>query len=283
MEQLSNQDKKELFMKIREIYDNILRENQGNSWAQAIALSKQEEVAREKDGDWKICNNNGPLGITYSGKDEKGNNIVTLFGGKSKYNEYGYITGGISDEITQSFSEEELEEFLNLFFDMSNMEILSHFSQSNSFPSFEESSEISKSNLLYLNALDYLRQNGQKLRSTSCWVAYIGEDNIPLTNANTCEFEVADVVIDSDGNHNYTAISRFPAINDIAELVSTSIQSFPEIWESVRNGTYLTKQTPLQQRESELSALEAEERTISEAEALIDIQTAKEGQDIGEE
>lgn len=39
--------------------------------------------------------------------------------------------------------------------------------------------------------------------------------------------------------------------------------------------------TPLQQKEEELSALEKEEKTISEAEALIDQQ--KEGQDIGEE
>ena len=35
-------------------------------------------------------------------------------------------------------------------------------------------------------------------------------------------------------------------------------------------------------REEELSALEAEAKTISEAEALIDKQTEKEGQDIGE-
>lgn len=43
------------------------------------------------------------------------------------------------------------------------------------------------------------------------------------------------------------------------------------------------KQTALQRRESELSALEAEEKTISEAEALIDKQTGKDGQNIGEE
>ena len=42
------------------------------------------------------------------------------------------------------------------------------------------------------------------------------------------------------------------------------------------------KNTVLQQREEELSALEAEEKMISEAEALIDKQTEKEGQDIGE-
>ena len=40
--------------------------------------------------------------------------------------------------------------------------------------------------------------------------------------------------------------------------------------------------SPLQQREQELSSLETEEKTIAEAEALIDKQTAKEGQNIGE-
>lgn len=41
--------------------------------------------------------------------------------------------------------------------------------------------------------------------------------------------------------------------------------------------------TPLEQREAELSSLEAEEKTISEAEALLNKQHGKEGQDIGEE
>ena len=45
------------------------------------------------------------------------------------------------------------------------------------------------------------------------------------------------------------------------------------------NGRDVTK---LSSKESELSSLEAEEKTISEAEALIDKQTEKEGQDIGE-
>ena len=43
-----------------------------------------------------------------------------------------------------------------------------------------------------------------------------------------------------------------------------------------------TEKSPLQQRESKLASLEAEEKTISEAEALIDKQTEKKGQNIGE-
>ncbi len=43
------------------------------------------------------------------------------------------------------------------------------------------------------------------------------------------------------------------------------------------------KKGVLQEKETQLSSLEAEEQTISEAEALIGKQTEKEGQDIGEE
>lgn len=43
------------------------------------------------------------------------------------------------------------------------------------------------------------------------------------------------------------------------------------------------EQSPLQRKESKLSSLEEEERTIAETEALIDKQTEKDGQDIGEE
>ena len=42
------------------------------------------------------------------------------------------------------------------------------------------------------------------------------------------------------------------------------------------------EKSPLQQKEQELSTLEAEEKTIFETEALIEKQTGKEGQDIGE-
>ena len=45
----------------------------------------------------------------------------------------------------------------------------------------------------------------------------------------------------------------------------------------------LPKMTRLQQKEAELSSLEAEAKTIDEAEALIDKQTGKAGQDMGEE
>lgn len=51
----------------------------------------------------------------------------------------------------------------------------------------------------------------------------------------------------------------------------------PELEEWLNGGM-----SPLKKREEELSSLEAEEKTISEAEALVDKQTAKEGKNKGE-
>ena len=53
----------------------------------------------------------------------------------------------------------------------------------------------------------------------------------------------------------------------------------PKVFEALK--LKKIEKTPLQQKEEELFSLEAEAKTISEAEALIDQQ--KEGQDIGEE
>lgn len=69
-------------------------------------------------------------------------------------------------------------------------------------------------------------------------------------------------------------------INEFGEIIrpQKSIEQDEELiaW---LNGS---KMSPLKTREEQLSKLEKEAKTISEAEALIDIQTEKEGQDIGE-
>ena len=71
--------------------------------------------------------------------------------------------------------------------------------------------------------------------------------------------------------------------NKIVEICQKAIADFPQVYQAIRNGTYTkNNRSILQQREEELSTLEAEAKTIAEAEALIDKQTEKEGQDIGE-
>lgn len=83
------------------------------------------------------------------------------------------------------------------------------------------------------------------------------------------------------------------SIDEYAETMGVTINEFGEI---IREGKQETKtaipselekwlnggSSPLKKREEELSKLEKEEKTISEAEALIDKQNAKKGQSIGE-
>lgn len=69
-------------------------------------------------------------------------------------------------------------------------------------------------------------------------------------------------------------------INEFGEIIrpQKSIEQNDELVAWLKGG----KTSPLKTREEKLSKLEKEAKTISEAEALIDKQTEKEGQDIGE-
>ncbi len=69
-------------------------------------------------------------------------------------------------------------------------------------------------------------------------------------------------------------------INEFGEIIrpQKSIEQNEELVAWLKGG----KTSPLKTREEKLSKLEKEAKTISEAEALIDKQTEKEGQDIGE-
>lgn len=78
---------------------------------------------------------------------------------------------------------------------------------------------------------------------------------------------------------------------EFLEAMGVSINEFGEIIRPARNieqdnvvmdWLNSRKSSPLKNREEQLSKLEKEALTISEAEALIDKQTEKEGQDIGE-
>lgn len=94
---------------------------------------------------------------------------------------------------------------------------------------------------------------------------------------------------------NYELRNNFrPGIDDKIQEESVFVQESPEeIRRQIELLTHikdvaLSKEkaiqsvSPLQQREDELSSLEEEEKAITETEALIEKQTSKEGQDIGE-
>lgn len=72
-------------------------------------------------------------------------------------------------------------------------------------------------------------------------------------------------------------------INEFGEIVRPSEQESAKIDSNPELLAWLNgESTPLQKREEQLATLEAEAKTISEAEALIDKQNAKKGQSIGE-
>ena len=81
------------------------------------------------------------------------------------------------------------------------------------------------------------------------------------------------------------------SMEEYSEAMDVHIDEFEEIirpQKSIEQDEELmawlngSKMSPLKTREEQLSKLEKEAKTISEAEALIDKQTEKEGQDIGE-
>ena len=85
-----------------------------------------------------------------------------------------------------------------------------------------------------------------------------------------------DVVLYYGGIDDKIAYS----LNDDGELELSEIGNLRRITDDMSELGKDNEQSPLQQREAELESLEAEERTITEAEALIGQQ--KEGQDLGE-
>lgn len=77
--------------------------------------------------------------------------------------------------------------------------------------------------------------------------------------------------------------SEIPDFDKLVEICQTAISNFPQVYQELRKGTYdKEKHSPakllLQQKDAELCSLEAEEKTISEAEALRDKQNQKQGE-----
>lgn len=83
----------------------------------------------------------------------------------------------------------------------------------------------------------------------------------------------ADIEIQKDPDIQAVVLTKY----DPEQTLQYIKKNIAEIEEQAQR-----KKTPLQQRDAELSSLEAEEKTIAETKVLIEKQTAKEGQDIGE-
>ncbi len=309
MEKISNKDKKQLFLKLIEECDkgNTQRFNKdGNVF---------HDAGYYDYGDgWKI-KNNGILGLWYAGLDEEGKHKVQLIvGGSLEERDSAILDKDEKNEFVKSFTEDELNEFLDKFFNMNNMEALNEFSGIGYFKENENYQTpypvITQNSLEYLNIIDYINElsEGIDLQSGDVTEFKMGDgflsDYIKVAkdydgfyiDGSTTENGTAYITFkQNEENLQYELVEQEGEIREtesILAIVKKAMRDVPEIYQNLRAGTYkkeqfvpkkddLQKQTTLQEREEELSTLEAEEKTISEAEALIDQQ--KEGQDVGEE
>jgi len=290
MEQLSSQEKKELFMSMVEKAKN------GTLHTMRMTETKEyDETYR------KLRNNNGPFGLVVGGITKDGKVSVYLSEQLSK--QLPSNLGSMYSSL--EFEESDLGDFLDRFYDMNNMEILNEFFKNK--PDYEKSSNLQEykdeehstfyDNLVMLNALDYFNKPGNFHVKTI------------TRNYYECEAGLRVMLFEKDGNYCIvfgqgkdvvTYVVRTgeikekdfgnPQIEKYLNILLQSVEDLPRIYEAITKGTYRRedfipaietqrKQTPLQQRETELSALEAE--AIRDTAELKEFE-AKEGKNIGE-
>lgn len=305
---ISNEEKKQLFLKLIEECDK------GNTQKFNKEGNVFHDAGYYEHGDgWKI-KNNGILGLWYAGLDEEGKHKIELIvGGSLEERDYGILDKSEKGSLVRSFSDSELNEFLDKFFDMNNMQALNEFGNTGYFKENEKYETpyaiVTKNSLEYLNIMDYINAMSER---------------IDIQNEGVTGFELGDrflgnyieiaktgdgfrIQCQKDGDDSReTAYIKFQQndeslkyelvekdgddkeVESILAVINKAISDVPSIYQHLRNGTYQMEEfvpgkdtkTPLQQKEEVLSSLEKEEKIISEAEALIE--QHKEGQNIGE-
>ncbi len=291
MEQLSNKDKKELFMS--------MVEKAKNGTLESMRMTNSKEYDRVYS---QLRNNIGPFGLVVSGITKDGKISVYLSDQMTKQ----IPTNLLSQSADLKLEEAQLSELLDNFYDMNNMQILNEFFKVE--PDYLKTISLQEyrddeyndffDKLVMLNALDYLSQQPISIDGRD---NYSNEDGLRLSLLDKKEktyiaLQMGDEIsiYDTEDIRKGTMTTNETSTPQFKEYISTFLQSvedLPKVYEAITSGTYKRedfistlnsqeKQTALQQKESELSTLEAEAKTISEAEALIDRQN--EGQNIGE-
>lgn len=291
MEQLSNKDKKELLMS--------MVEKAKNGTLETMRMTNSKEYDRVYS---QLRNNNGPFGLVVSGITKDGKISVYLSDQMTKQ----IPTNLLSQSADLKFEDAQLSELLDDFYDMNNMQILNEFFKVE--PDYLKTISLQEyrddeyndffDKLVMLNALDYLSQQPISIDGRD---NYSNEDGLRLSLLDKKEktyiaLQMGDEIsiYDTEDIRKGTMTTNETSTPQFKEYISTFLQSvedLPKVYEAITSGTYKRedfistlnsqeKQTALQQKESELSTLEAEAKTISEAEALIDRQN--EGQNIGE-
>ena len=291
MEQLSNKDKKELLMS--------MVEKAKNGTLETMRMTNSKEYDRVYS---QLRNNIGPFGLVVSGITKDGKISVYLSDQMTKQ----IPTNLLSQSADLKLEEAQLSELLDNFYDMNNMQILNEFFKVE--PDYLKTISLQEyrddeyndffDKLVMLNALDYLSQQPISIDGRD---SYSNEDGLRLSlldkkGKTYIALQMGDEIsiYDTEDIRKGTMTTNETSNPQFKEYISTFLQSvedLPKVYEAITNGTYKRedfistlnsqeKQTALQQKESELSTLEAEAKTISEAEALIDRQN--EGQNIGE-
>ena len=291
MEQLSNKDKKELFMS--------MVEKAKNGTLESMRMTNSKEYDRVYS---QLRNNIGPFGLVVSGITKDGKISVYLSDQMTKQ----IPTNLLSQSADLKLEEAQLSELLDNFYDMNNMQILNEFFKVE--PDYLKTISLQEyrddeyngffDKLVMLNALDYLSQQPISIDGRD---SYSNEDGLRLSlldkkGKTYIALQMGDEIsiYDTEDIRKGTMTTNETSNPQFKEYISTFLQSvedLPKVYEAITNGTYKRedfistlnsqeKQTALQQKESELSTLEAEAKTIPEAEALIDRQN--EGQNIGE-
>lgn len=272
MEKLSKEDKKQLFMALVNQYTD--RFDLGNAYHQKEGNAMYEAGYWN---NWKL-KNNGILGLHYNGITKDGKKEVCLTVGGGLDESHAKIRDG---NLTKQFDNDtQLDEFLDRFFDMNNMEAINEFAHDSKVFQEEEQYKGCFTNdipLEYLYMLDCLNEEygenlvaryvseseytGGDVYPNSTIKLVWGYDNIELymtekvdeysykyTTAkyNYNEFGSTDMEVEEDEIHDS---------DKLVKLCQKAIEDFPQVYQELRNGTYnkdkfLTEESSLEQKEN---------------------------------
>lgn len=303
MENLSKQDKKQLFLRLIEECDRTGRSDRVNEEGNVYHDAGYYRI-------WKI-KNDGILGLWYEGLDKEGKHRVELIAGGALEERDYEILYRIDGPLIRSFSDNELDEFLDRFFDMNNMEALNEFGNMGYFEKNENyktpSVNVTMNSLEYLNIMDYFNELSEGITFNAEESTYfkVGDrflsDHILLAkdpegfwiHGSTDKKEIVFMKFKQNiETSQYELIEKTGDENEIElllDIVDKAMDDVPKIYQHLRAGTYKkeefvterNKQTPLQKRESKLAELEVEKQELLKEEALMQPEK-EEGRNIGE-
>lgn len=265
MEQLSSQDKKELFMSMVE------RSKDGT-----LDMMRMTETKKYDEIYSKLENNNGPFGLVVGGITEDGKISVYLAEQLFKQLPSDMVGGSMLSSL--EFEESDLSDFLDRFYDMNNMEILKEFYKT--APEYLRNASLQEfkdaeysdffDRLVMLNGLDYLSQTG------NFQIGTLGRNNYRCENGLQISLmeedgryslylgEGSDVVVyDTRAGEIKEKNFKNPQFEEYINTFLQSVEELPRVYEAIMNGTY--------KREDFISTAKSEHTATEIGEGVSDI------------